>query len=217
MHLCDSPKSRFSSFAPHLGVRASERDTATCQDLPGERLDRFPHIPSRLPYYNFVRTNLFLFVSWFVVQLGENDHLLGCLNARGQTAVYQRFPPSQTLSSLSYVIWSALYVLIPPIPLHLCSFPDKFSSFFVISSTKSSQKNSATLFWLIAASPLHNQRFARHPPCVYPPQLALIHVICFLDLCSLKRGDLDPVFHAEKLTGRNSTFQVSFSPLMSTL
>ena len=27
--------------------------------------------PPRLPYYNFVRTNLFLFVSWFVVQLGE--------------------------------------------------------------------------------------------------------------------------------------------------
>ena len=107
---CGCPKSRFSSSAPHFAGHASERDTVTCQDRRGECLARSPLIPPRFPYYNFVCTDLFLFVCWCVVQVSENNHLLGGLNARGQTAVFQRSLPPQTLSSLSYVIWSAFYV-----------------------------------------------------------------------------------------------------------
>ncbi len=172
MHFCDCPKSRFPFFAPHLAGRASEIGTATCQDRPVERLARSPLIPPKLLYYNFVLTILFLFVFWCRVQLGQNNHLFGCRNARGQTAVSQRFLPPQTLSSLSYVIWSAVCVLYVSWFRLFLLFCARFLTNFLLSlsflATKARQ-NSATLSRLLAGPPLHNRRCPHHPPCVSPP------------------------------------------------
>jgi hypothetical protein len=46
-----------------------------------------------LPNYNFVYINLFVFVCVYLLQLGRNNPVLGCLHATGKTIVNKRFPP----------------------------------------------------------------------------------------------------------------------------
>ena len=210
-----SPMTTYDVLSPQVDVlpslrlvlqdAPSSRDTAPCQDQPGDRLARSPFLPPTLPNYTFVCFNLFVFVSVCVLQLGQNNPLWGCLNATGKTIVINRPPPPQNLVFPFLCCLSCLVclscVLILPLPFVLCSFLNKFSSFVVFFSQKRSPKNTATLFGLVPATPLQHQRFPHHVSCVSPAtRLSMFALISpFPVVC--KARIFGPIFWRQKSAG----------------
>jgi hypothetical protein len=125
-----------------------------------------------LSNYNFVSLNLFVFVYVFVLQVGQNNPLLGCHHATGKTILDKRFRHPLALSSLSYVVCPALHVFLVSCFGLVLLFSALFLTNFLLSlpyfKTKGRQKTPQPSFGLFLKTPFNTKGWSIIP-FLFPP------------------------------------------------